>query len=70
MGMDLKVLEQDESNIILDQVSFSDIIALYNDSAFKELVQKAEDHCNSLFDWPHTLKSRKMRLICLSLSLL
>lgn len=48
------MLEQDESNIILDQVSFSDIIALYNDSAFKELVQKAEDHCNSLFDWPHT----------------
>lgn len=44
------MLEQDESNIILDQVSFSDIIALYNDSAFKELVQKAEDHCNSLFD--------------------
>lgn len=40
------MLEQDESNIILNQVTFSDITALYNDSAFKELVQMAEDHCN------------------------
>ena len=42
------MLEQDESNIILNQVTFSDITALYNDSAFKELVQMAEDHCNTL----------------------
>ena len=30
------MLEQDESNIILNQVTFSDITALCNDSVFKE----------------------------------
>lgn len=58
--MDPKGVEQDESNIILDQVSFSDIIALYNDSAFKELVQRMKITV-IVYLIDHTLKSRKMR---------
>ena len=64
------MLEQDESNIILNQVTFSDITALCNDSVFKELVQMAEDHCNSLLyliDHKLRLNSSKMRLTCQNL---